>query len=70
MVDREDFVTVICDNCGEEFKEQIARLQDGSLFLCPHCKASLEANVAELDAVIRKEVNVDTTYLRLYVAGG
>ena len=41
VVNREDFIKVVCDNCGEEFKEQIGRLKDRKIFICPHCMANL-----------------------------
>ena len=70
MVDRSDFITVICDNCGEEFKEQIARLDSVAIYLCPHCRTPLEPDAHELQRLISEEVEHDSAYLRLYAVEG
>lgn len=34
MVNRDDFINVVCQKCGVKFKEQIARLQNVPMFTC------------------------------------
>ena len=70
VVNREDFIKVVCDNCGEEFKEQIGRLKDRKIFICPHCMANLESDPHELNIFIRKELENDLAFLSLYVIEG
>lgn len=72
MVHREDFINVVCDNCRNKFKEQIARLQETHVFQClnPECGALVECNLNELDVFVREEAENDLAYLRLHVFKG
>ena len=67
MVNRDDFINVVCQKCGVKFKEQIARLQNVPMFTCPTsgCGAVLECNLHELDVFIGEEAENDLAYLRL-----
>lgn len=70
MVDRGDFITVVCGDGGHKFEKQIGWLQEVHTFPCPVCGVRLEVDLNKLDEFVLEQGQDRLAYLRLDIFRG